>query len=158
MFSACAVSTPTIDEPQFSVSSRFTVETFSGQWYVIEALQEPASSEMRYERRENSDLAWFVGAGLIYDPHGNGWVANQVFRQEAIGVLKPVHTSLRGAEDHLVHWIDEDSQTAVVGTPSRTDAWILNRTPTLRADRLQAAKDILKFNGYDLSQLKTVPQ
>jgi apolipoprotein D and lipocalin family protein len=42
--------------------------------------------------------------------------------------------------------------------PSGRAGWILNRTPTLRADRLQAAKDILAFNGYDLSQLKMTLQ
>lgn len=57
-----------------------------------------------------------------------------------------------------VLWIDEDHRTAVLGNPSGSFAQIINRTPTLRADRLQAAKDILKFNGYDLSQLKMTPQ
>jgi apolipoprotein D and lipocalin family protein len=59
---------------------------------------------------------------------------------------------------YWVLWVDEDYQTAVVGVPSGRAGWILNRTPTLRADRLQAAKDILKFNGYDLSQLRMTPQ
>jgi apolipoprotein D and lipocalin family protein len=57
-----------------------------------------------------------------------------------------------------VLWIDEDHQTVVLGNPQGSFAQILNRTPTLRADRLQAAKDILEFNGYDLSQLKMTPQ
>ncbi len=57
-----------------------------------------------------------------------------------------------------VLWVDEDHRTIVLGNPSGSFGQILNRTPTLREDRLQAAKDILKFNGYDLSQLKKTPQ
>jgi len=59
---------------------------------------------------------------------------------------------------YWVLWVDEDYQTAVVGVPSGRAGWILNRTPTLRADRLQAAREILDFNGYDLSQLEMTPQ
>lgn len=60
--------------------------------------------------------------------------------------------------DVWVLWIDEDHRTAVLGNPAGSFAQILNRTPTLRADRLQAAQEILQFNGYDLSQLRMVPQ
>jgi len=48
--------------------------------------------------------------------------------------------------------------TAVVGTPNGRAGWILNRTPEMRADRLEAARQVLAFNGYDLSRLQMVPQ
>ncbi len=60
--------------------------------------------------------------------------------------------------DYWVLWVDEDYQTAVVGTPNGTSGWILNRTPTLRADRLAAAKEILDFNGYDIKKLEMTAQ
>jgi apolipoprotein D and lipocalin family protein len=59
---------------------------------------------------------------------------------------------------YWVLWTDEDYETAVVGVPSGSAGWILNRTPQIRADRLQAARDVLEFNGYDLSKLMMVPQ
>ncbi|MEM8536513.1 MAG: lipocalin family protein [Pseudomonadota bacterium] len=58
------------------------------------------------------------------------------------------------AADYWVLWTDEDYQTAVVGAPNGRSGWILNRTPDIRPDRLQAAKDVLAFNGYDLARLK----
>ncbi len=58
---------------------------------------------------------------------------------------------------YWVLWVDEDYQTAVVGVPSGRAGWILNRTPVLRADRLKAAREILDFNGYDLSKLRMTP-
>ncbi len=60
--------------------------------------------------------------------------------------------------DYWVLWTDEDYQTAVVGAPNGRSGWILNRTPTIRADRLQTARDILAFNGYDVSQLMEIAQ
>ena len=62
------------------------------------------------------------------------------------------------AADYWVLWTDEDYRTAVVGAPNGRSGWILNRTPDIRADRLKAARDILAFNGYDLSRLEEMTQ
>lgn len=62
------------------------------------------------------------------------------------------------AADYWVLWTDEDYNTAVVGTPNGRSGWILNRGPTIRQDRLETARDILEFNGYDLSRLEEVSQ
>lgn len=62
------------------------------------------------------------------------------------------------AADYWVLWTDEDYRTAVVGAPNGRSGWILNRTPDIRADRLAAARDVLAFNGYDLSRLEEMTQ
>lgn len=62
------------------------------------------------------------------------------------------------AADYWVLWVDESYRTAVVGTPNGRAGWILNRDPVIPADRLAAAREILDFNGYDLSRLEMVPQ
>ena len=62
-----------------------------------------------------------------------------------------------GAVDYWVLWVDEGYRTAVVGAPNGRSGWILNRDPVIPADRLQAARDVLAFNGYDLSRLLTLP-
>jgi len=62
------------------------------------------------------------------------------------------------AADYWVLWTDSDYRTAVVGAPNGRSGWILNREPTIRPDRLSAARDILEFNGYNLSRLEEVPQ
>ncbi|RVT85696.1 lipocalin [Rhodobacteraceae bacterium CCMM004] len=54
---------------------------------------------------------------------------------------------------YWVLWVDEGYRTAVVGVPSGRAGWILNRDPQIPADRLAAAREILAFNGYDLSRL-----
>lgn len=59
-----------------------------------------------------------------------------------------------GGAPYWVLWVDEDYQTAVDGVPSGREGWILNRAPTISADRLEAAQRVLAFNGYDLSRLE----
>lgn len=60
------------------------------------------------------------------------------------------------AADYWVLWVDESYRTAVVGTPNGRAGWILNRDPVIPADRWAAAREMLDFNGYDLSRLEVV--
>lgn len=62
------------------------------------------------------------------------------------------------AADYWVLWVAEDYGTAVVGAPNGRSGWVLNRTPTITPDRLAAAREVLDFNGYDVSRLEIVPQ
>ena len=57
------------------------------------------------------------------------------------------------AAEYWVLWVDESYRTAVIGTPNGRAAWILNRDPAIPADRLAAAREMLDFNGYDLTRL-----
>lgn len=58
------------------------------------------------------------------------------------------------ASDYWVLWVDQDYTVAVVGAPDGRSGWILSRTPQISADKFAAAREILDFNGYDLSRLK----
>jgi apolipoprotein D and lipocalin family protein len=56
-----------------------------------------------------------------------------------------------------VLWVDADLRTLVLGTPSGRYGMILNRDAVLPPDRAAAARDILAWNGYDLTRLRPVP-
>ena len=58
-----------------------------------------------------------------------------------------------GVADFWVLWTDETYRTAVIGAPDGRSGWVLNRDPVIPADRLNAARGMLAFNGYDLSRL-----
>ena len=61
--------------------------------------------------------------------------------------------TIAGLDDPFwVLWADADMRTVVIGTPSGRFGFILNRGG-FPADRLTAARDILDWNGYDLSRL-----
>lgn len=63
-------------------------------------------------------------------------------------MTRPGRFAIRGMEDWWVLWADADYRTLVVGTPSGQFGFVLNRGATLPPDRLKAAKDIARFNGY----------
>lgn len=56
--------------------------------------------------------------------------------------------------DWWVLWVDADLRTLVLGTPDGSFGVILNRDARLPEDRRIAARDILRWNGYDLSLLR----
>jgi apolipoprotein D and lipocalin family protein len=62
------------------------------------------------------------------------------------------------AADYWVLWTDETYRTAVVGAPNGRSGWILNRDPVIPQDRLNAGRDVLAFNGYDLDRLVEISQ
>ncbi len=74
--------------------------------------------------------------------------------------VAPGRMALRGADPAgigqiwYVIWVDVGYRTMVIGTPSGDFAFVLNRDGPLPADRLKAAKEILDWNGYDLSRLQ----
>lgn len=68
-------------------------------------------------------------------------------------VGKPGRFDLPGMPVWWVLWADADYRTLVIGTPSGGMGFVLNRDAKLPPDRLKAARDILRFNGYDLGQL-----
>lgn len=53
-----------------------------------------------------------------------------------------------------VMWMDFDSRTAAIGTPSGEFGWIMDRNATGGRDRIAAARDIMDWFGYDLSLLR----
>lgn len=52
-----------------------------------------------------------------------------------------------------VLWVDQDYRVAVLGTPGGQWALVLSRQSPARPDLMQAAREVLDFNGYDLSRI-----
>lgn len=57
-----------------------------------------------------------------------------------------------------VMWMDFDTRTAAIGTPSGEFGWIMDKAPTGGGDRITAARDIMDWFGYDVSQITDVRQ
>lgn len=51
-----------------------------------------------------------------------------------------------------VLWIDEGNRTMALGTPDRSYGMIVSKDMP-SADRLRAAREVLAWNGYDLTQI-----
>ncbi len=57
------------------------------------------------------------------------------------------------ADEMWLLWMDTDARTLVFGTPPGSFGFVLNRGGALPADRARALREILDWNGYDLSAL-----
>lgn len=65
----------------------------------------------------------------------------------------PGRLDLPGVGAFWVLWADADDRTLVIGAPDGHYGLILNREAKIPPDRLAAARDILRFNGYDVAKL-----
>lgn len=57
------------------------------------------------------------------------------------------------AGDYLIHYVDENYQTAVVGSPDRDSFWLLSRTPTLAEERRQELLQKATALGYNVDNM-----
>ena len=86
----------------------------------------------------------------------SGEVAHSVAQITGPGRFSPKDGANKAVE-YWVMWIDQSYRTAVIGTVGGEFGMILNRDQDIPADRMQAAREILDWNGYDLSRLIVRP-
>lgn len=119
-----------------------------GEWAVVSAFPE-----------EGCAPKW-----LTYSPrNGQGLMVEALCRQgpqkgSAVvsGPGRLTMTLAGKSQEIWVLWVDEGYRSMVLGTPSGRIGWVLNRTADMPADRMRAAREILDWNGYDLSKLQMV--
>lgn len=137
----------------------FDPERYAGLWYEVASFPTP------FQRGCTNTQADYA-----LEDDGTIGVRNACFKNGALSVIEGSATvagpgrlkvRLDGvpfAADYWVLWVDEGYRTAVVGTPSGRAGWVLNREPSIPADRLAAAEEVLRFNGYDVSELRRTTQ
>jgi len=69
------------------------------------------------------------------------------------GRFTPTGSGFQGADaDWWVLWVDTGYRSVVIGTPSGAFGFALDRGAALPPDRRAAAREILDWNGYDLTR------
>lgn len=130
------------DRP-ISASSRFDADAFSGEWLLaasftpsrLEPVRVALVPELSQIRVTSDEVPQIAG----------------VYRQGVPGELIPLNTD---SERLIVMWVDEDYDTAAIGTVSGSFGAILDRDGILPTDRARATRDILAFYGWDVAKLK----
>ena len=136
------------------VTSRFDEESFSGIWYLRGYLPETENFDQLAFRIETAGPQFRIAANVC-DQAGICGVFAEDLKTRRLGQGRYVIKTLDGVDRRLwVLWIDEGFRTAVIGNPEGTFAWIVDRSQKGGTDRITAAREILDFNGYDVSQLK----
>ncbi len=129
----------------------FDPARFADVWHIVEAYGAEAGCGPLAETWVPVSTAKYRITGTSCGPNGA-----RAFATEAVvtGPGRLARIGRAGREELWVLWVDADYRVAVIGTPSGSFARILARTPVIRPDLLQAARQVLDFNGYDISQLK----
>lgn len=152
---------PSYRDPDVTIASKadFQPERFAGRWVEI------ASYPLPFQ-------AGCAGATAEYIPSETGLSVRNTCLDETGAPVRSIEGSaeiagpgrLRVNLDGVpfsaplwVLWTDADYRVAVLGQPDGRAGWILARDPSLRSDLWRAAREVLDFNGYDLSQLRRAP-
>ncbi|WP_308915663.1 lipocalin family protein [Jannaschia sp. LMIT008] len=134
----------------------FDLGRFAGRWHEVAKFPVPFQTGC-------------AGAVADYSPAGPGQVAvrNTCLdpdgralraitgraRVTGPGRLDVALSGVPGAAPLWVLWTDADYRVAVLGQPDGRAGWIVSRDPTLRPDLMEAAREVLAFNGYDIARL-----
>ncbi|RPE70984.1 apolipoprotein D and lipocalin family protein [Pacificibacter maritimus] len=122
----------------------FDPARFSGRWYEVEAYVPAGAScvmgAVTFSPQKSGDM--IVTEGPCADGAPRRGVAMRTgpgrftFEGDALWVL----------------WVDQSYDAAVIATPTGK-AHVLSRALTIPADKRRAARDILTWNGFDISGL-----
>lgn len=137
VLAGCAAPVPPSDiaiplrNPTAPVASQSnaTAKRLAGTWVVVAGAGLDAGTELRFAPGQ----VRIDGVTLPFADEGQGR-----FRL--------------GAEVLWVHWLDFDNRTAALGDPGGGRVWIMDRTGR-PGERLDAARKILDWYGYDLTRL-----
>ena len=139
MLAGCATSGPDEDARMTSMVA-FDPVSFAGRWHVVEGVA--GTDCASYDFSAQGAVSAACAGGL----------QQGTARLSGPGRMTVVLGGRR--EEYRVMWVDADYRTAVIGTPSRRLGVILNRQPSIPADRLRAAREVMDWNGYDVAALR----
>lgn len=144
--------------------SNVDLQRFMGDWYVIAAIPtfletESYNAVERYELLPDNRIkttfsfnkGGFDGPRKVYNPVGfvREGTGNAVWGMQFIWPIK--------AEYRIVHVDDAYSQT-IIGRTKRDYVWIMARTPEIPEADYQELLKLISDEGYDLSEIRKVPQ
>ena len=154
---ACGAPAPTATgfrNPGQTIASAalFDAARFAGDWQVVAAYDPEAACGLLTEH-------WVPAGGAARFRVGGTTCTRAGLRgmNRAARITGPgrmVRQGPMGDEALWVLWVDADYRVAVIGTPSGSFGRILARDKTVRPDLLTAAREIMAFNGYDISRLR----
>jgi apolipoprotein D and lipocalin family protein len=156
----CA-STP---EDPIHVVDEVDLPRFMGDWYVVAHIptfieDEAYNAIESYELNDDGTIATtfrfrnggFDGPVKVYTPTGfvRDDPSNAVWGMQFIWPFKA---------EFLVVWLDEGYETTVIGRNKRDYVWIMAREPEIPEAKYRRILSFLEREGYDLSELREVPQ
>lgn len=158
LLAACAPPPPrevpyrTEGAPIYSIAG-LDPARIAGRWNEVAGFYDPARSGCAVGLTQVTPQRDGSLSLTLSDCSGLGARTVTAVPQGAGGRFRPdLHGTL--GEPWWVLWIDTDNRAMVIGAPSGHFGAIFSRAPTLRPDLLEAARQLLDFNGYDVKRLR----
>ncbi len=136
-------------EVRISSAALFDPGRFAGRWHVLES-HTPGCAGAVQDWRATGPAAYAL-TGVDCTGAAPTTLSGRATVTGPGGRITP--DSGFGRDPVFVLWVDQDYRVAALGTPSGRWGMIVSRSPDGRADLLRAAREVLAFNGYDLTRL-----
>lgn len=144
---------------QIASQTDVTAARMAGDWAIRQRFAAPRTpiSQLSLETLPNEALQMSVLTGDC--------IEDLCFEEETLILLDktgPGRWTARGPQTHLpdgeiwVMWMEFDSRTAAIGTPSGEFGWIMDKNMRGGGDRITAARDIMDWFGYNVGRLEEV--
>lgn len=137
---------------------------FMGDWYVIAHIPSFAEREAwdaveSYQLRADGRIATTFH-------YRKGSFTAPVKTMRPVGTVRPgTGNAIWGMQfiwpikaEYVIAYLDPDYTQTIVGRSARDYAWVMARTPQISAADYQANLKRLQALGYDISQVRPVPQ
>ena len=147
-----------------AVVPRVDLERFMGDWYVIANIptfiEEDAYNAVESYRLDSDGTVattftfragGFDGKVKRYTPRGfvRPGTNNAVWGMQFVWPVKA---------DYRILYLADDYSLTLVGREKRDYLWVMARTPSIPAERLESVLKIAAAQGYDVSRVQKVPQ
>lgn len=145
---------------QIASQTDVTAERMTGDWYIRQSFAGPSDFENPIEMRELPSGALQMRATFSvcqFDQCVEGVQPLVLLEPSGPGRWTPLDAPFGLPQQEIwVMWMDFDSRTMAIGTPSGEFGWILDKNPAGGQDRITAARDIMDWFGYDVARLEKV--
>jgi apolipoprotein D and lipocalin family protein len=126
-------------------STRFTASEFAGDWQVHSRFGSGTGGVFRVSQGEGPTELRITSDGSA--------AISGVY---SVGIPGELISVTEGREALIVMWVDEDFETAAIGTASGSYGALIDRDGVVPPDRAQAARQVLTFYGWDVTRLSEV--
>lgn len=150
--------------PPIKTETNVDIQRFMGDWYVIAniptfiekgahnavesyALNDDGSIATTFSFRQDG----FDGEKKTYNPTGyiQDNESNAIWGMQFIWPFE---------SDYRIIYISKDYSNTIIGRIKRDYVWIMSRTPVISDDDYDYMVNLIKQEGYDITQIKKVPQ
>lgn len=149
--------------PPLPTAENVDLERFMGDWYVQAHI--PASSEREAYNGVESYALDGDGRVLTSYAFRKGGFDGELEVMEPVGFVSAGSDAVWGMRflwpfkaEYLVAYVDEEHTETIIARTKRDYAWIMTRAPEISDERLAALTARLEELGYELDELRRVPQ